>query len=232
MSGTIDLTVVLPIHNECGAHERLVSELCVCFSSVAMEILVVDDGSSPALVKLQQIPATYRFIRHPRRMGSGYSRRMASRLARGQWVAWMDGDLTYDPQDLLRLWEVRESWDQVIGQRTCEAGSCRYVRRLVKGFIFHASAILWRMPIPDLNSGMRLMRRESLACWVNELPDGFSCTSTATLAALNRGQRIKFVPIGYHSRQAGTRSKFHPLTDTARLLATVLRQYRQRPIPG
>jgi hypothetical protein len=39
-------------------------------------------------------------------------------------------------------------------------------------------------PIPDLNSGLRIMRRDLVLRYLDLLPDGFSFTTTITLAAI------------------------------------------------
>jgi len=52
--------------------------------------------------------------------------------------------------------------------------------------------------------------------------------TTATLAALNRGQKVRFVPISYFPRESGTKSKFHPLFDTARLLRAGWIQWQRK----
>jgi hypothetical protein len=75
--------------------------------------------------------------------------------------------------------------------------------------------------IPDLNSGLRIFRREVAQQFTRILPDGFSFTTTITLAMLERGYRVKYVPIDYHKR-AG-RSKIRPVYDTLNILQLILR---------
>ncbi|MDT8324513.1 MAG: glycosyltransferase, partial [Bacteroidota bacterium] len=70
--------------------------------------------------------------------------------------------------------------------------------------------------IPDLNSGLRIFRKEVAQQFTRILPDGFSFTTTITLAMLERGYRVKYVPIDYHKR-AG-RSKIRPVYDTLNIL--------------
>jgi hypothetical protein len=53
------------------------------------------------------------------------------------------------------------------------------------------------------------------------IPNGFSCVSSMTLAFLCNGHSVKFVPVPYRKRIG--HSKFHPVTDTASYLLTVLR---------
>jgi hypothetical protein len=51
------------------------------------------------------------------------------------------------------------------------------------------------MRIPDLNSGFRAARREALQRYFHILPDGFSFSTTSTLALLKGGYEVDWVPI-------------------------------------
>jgi hypothetical protein len=75
--------------------------------------------------------------------------------------------------------------------------------------------------IPDLNSGLRVFRKQVAQQFLRILPDGFSFTATITLAMFESGYRVKYVPINYH-RRAG-RSKIRPIYDTLNIVQLVLR---------
>ena len=53
------------------------------------------------------------------------------------------------------------------------------------------------------------------------LPDGFSFTTTITLASLTNGHRVDYVSIDYAQRSG--RSKIAPIRDTLRFTALILR---------
>ena len=53
------------------------------------------------------------------------------------------------------------------------------------------------------------------------LPDGFSFTSTLTLAALSSGWVVRYVPIDYRRREG--RSKIRPIRDTIGFLSLIIR---------
>jgi hypothetical protein len=75
--------------------------------------------------------------------------------------------------------------------------------------------------IPDLNSGLRVFRRRVIDRLWNVLPDGFSFTTTITLAMITNGYRVSYVPTDYMPRVG--RSKFRPFRDTLRFVELVLR---------
>src|SRR5690606_3408179 len=75
--------------------------------------------------------------------------------------------------------------------------------------------------IPDLNSGMRVFRRELAVRFGGLFPDGFSFTSTITLASHINGYRVEYVPIDYYAR-TGT-SSIRPVRDSFGFLLLILR---------
>jgi hypothetical protein len=74
-----------------------------------------------------------------------------------------------------------------------------------------------RQPIPDLNSGLRVFKREVIERFLGYLPDTFSFTTTATIAFMTNQYLVEYVPISYAARIG--RSKISPVTDTIRYFA-------------
>jgi hypothetical protein len=102
-----------------------------------------------------------------------------------------------------------------------------WLRRLVKWAMTLLAQVLVGHPIPDLNSGLRVMRRAVLTQFVPMLPDGFSFTSTITLALLLNHYRVRFIPINYYQRTG--RSKIRLVYDTVnsvRLIVRTAARYR------
>lgn len=226
------LSVVIPAHNEAAALAKLLPELKTQLNESfpgTWEILVIDDGSTDETVAVaESMGMGVRLLRHAERRGSGASRKTGSRAAAGELIAWIDGDGTYPAEALAAAFGELGTADQVVGARSTDFGRLRVLRMMVKNCTARIASWLWGTSIPDLNSGLRVFRRGSLLAWLEELPDGFSCTTTATLAALNHRQRVIFHPILYRPRQTFASSKFHPLWDTLRLWRVVWHCWRCR----
>ena len=75
--------------------------------------------------------------------------------------------------------------------------------------------------IPDLNSGLRVIRKSLLKRYTYILPDGFSLTSTITLAAMTNGYRVLYKKIDYADRKGS--SKIRPISDTLNFLILIIR---------
>lgn len=224
------VTVVLPCFNErdhvLAELERIAAALDA--SGLTYEVLAIDDASTDgtlAVLKEAELRMPHlRVVGFRRNGGSGTARRIGTMDARGSIVVWTDADLTYPNEripELVQLLLDDDSYDQVVGARTTEEGTHKWLRVPAKWFVRKIAERLSNQRIPDLNSGLRAFRRDVALPYLRLLPPGFSCVTTITLAFLSNQHDIKYVPIGY-AKRAG-RSKFHFVKDAYRYILQVLR---------
>jgi polyisoprenyl-phosphate glycosyltransferase len=219
----LDVSVVLPVYNELGHVVEEIGRIQAALeaSPYSFEIIVVDDGSTDGSVdELLDVEGIH-LIRFSQNRGAGSARKTGTRAAQGQVVVWTDADMTYPNDEIPQLVKELEGFDQVVGARTSEQGTAKFLRVPAKWFIRRLASYLLQLPIPDLNSGFRAFRRDVVAQFLHLLPDGFSCVTTMTMTFLANGYSVKHVPIEYRPR-AG-RSKFHWWIDTKRYLTQVVR---------
>ena len=211
----LDITVVLPVHNEIGHVRQEIERISGPFerSDYSWELLVIDDGSTDGTTELLRDIPNIRLIELPQNRGVGYARRLGTRQALGEIVVWTDADMSYPNDKMIELVESMGEWaDHVVGARTTEQGTHAWARKPAKWFIRKLASYLVQTPIPDLNSGFRAFRRQESLPYLHMLPDGFSCVTTITLAFLSNGHIVQYVPIDYATR-AG-KSKFRYFHDT------------------
>ena len=223
MDGTeFEISVVIPVYNEEKAIGDDLDTIIATMkrSGYTYEVIVVDDGSTDRTADIARAKGV-KVIQHPINRGTGAARRTGILQTRGEVIVMTDGDSTYPNQDIPRLLEYLPAFDQVVGARTSEKGSFRFLRAPAKWLIRKLACYLTGMDIPDLNSGLRAFKREVMLKFLYLIPDGFSCVTTMTLAFLCNGYTIKYVPIDYYKRIG--HSKFHPINDTYNYLLTVIR---------
>jgi hypothetical protein len=109
----------------------------------------------------------------------------------------------------------------VVGARTGEHVKIPFFRRPAKWFIGKLANYLSGYRIPDLNSGLRLFRREIAERFFTLFPDGFSFTTTITVASMSSDYAVKFVPIDYFKRVG--KSSISPLRDFFGFMLLVVR---------
>jgi glycosyltransferase involved in cell wall biosynthesis len=224
------VSIVLPCYNE---QDHVLRELerisrAMDASGMPYELIAVDDASIDATLdrlKLAEPKLPRLKIRHfPRNGGAGTVRRIGSQQAQGDIVVWTDADMTYPNEripELVAMLDADSTIDQVVGARTSEEGTHKFVRVPAKWFIRKLAEKLTNSEIPDLNSGLRAFRREVALPYLRLLPAGFSCVTTITLSFLSNEHGVKYVPIDY-AKRAGV-SKFKFVSDAYRYILQVLR---------
>jgi glycosyltransferase involved in cell wall biosynthesis len=218
----LDLTVLLPSYNEEEAIGPVIREIRDALREWpgTYEILVVDDASTDRTAE-RAVADGVRVLRRPENGGSGASRKTGTRAARGRVVAMLDADGTYVAADLPHLLTFFPDYDQVNGARTSEQGTLKALRFSAKLAIRKLAEFISGKRIPDLNTGMKLYKRDLMLQYLWCMPDGFSCVTSMTLAFLCNGHPVKYVKVDYRKRIG--RSKFHPVKDAAKYFATMVR---------
>lgn len=171
------------------------------------EIIVVDDGSSDDTAE-RAAAAGARVLRHRQNRGYGASLKTGISHARFDWILITDADGTYPAEEIPKLLAVSDRNAMVVGARTGQDVAIPLSRRPAKWFLRKLAGYLAGRKLPDLNSGLRLMRRDLIERYVHLLPDGFSFTTTITLAAACNGHEVEYVPINYLKRLG--KSKIRP----------------------
>ena len=219
------VSVIVPTYNE---EEAIAGDLKVILETMEAsrwdyEVIVVNDGSTDGTAEIVRGFENVKLLEHKQNRGGGFSRNTGIKAATGDVVMVTDGDGTYPNQDMPKLLEVMEQddLDMVVGARTKEAGTMRFLRMRAKWFIRKLAEWLSGFQIPDLNSGLRAMKRDVFMPFMEILPWGHSWVSTITLAMLSSGFNVGFVDIDYFPRK-GT-STFHPLKDTYSYITLVIR---------
>ncbi len=216
------LSVVIPAFNEEGAIGDVVKSARSVLNSARIphEILVVDDGSVDGTAS-RATRAGARVILMGENHGYGASLKAGFRAARGDLLAMLDADGTYPEGDLPRLVRAMDEADMVVGARTKNPSAIPALRRPAKWLLTRWAEYLSERHIPDLNSGMRVFRREAYQRFQGLMPNRFSFTTTITLALECHGYVVKYLPIDYRPRTGD--SKIRPVSDTLNFFSIVLR---------
>lgn len=183
------------------------------------EIVVVDDGSTDNTATIAEATGV-RVIRKPANVGYGHSLKIGFASTKSDFVAIIDADGTYPAAELPRMLEMCRTADMVVGDRGQAMTGVPLIRKPAKWILNSLANALARRRIPDLNSGLRVFRRQSLERFVQLLPDGFSLTTTITLCMICSGLTVVYHPISY-GRRIG-HSKIRP-TDFFRFMLLVVR---------
>ncbi len=227
---TLDVTIVLPCYNE---QDHVLAEVervakAMDATDFSYELLVIDDKSTDSTLEVLQDALPHypnmRLMPFRRNGGSGTARRIGTSEAYGRVIVWTDADMTYPNERIPEFVQYlldHPDVDQVVGARTTEQGTHKFLRVPAKWMIRKVAERLVQTKIPDLNSGLRAFRRDVSLPYLRLLPPGFSCVTTITMSFLSNQHPVDYLPIDY-AKRAGS-SKFHFIKDAYRYILQVLR---------
>ena len=215
----MDLSVVIPAHNEAENVGPLVREIVAALAGSAArgagvgagaadyEIVLVDDGSTDATFEraealVREVPRLV-IARHERSRGQSFAIVTGVRSARGAWIATLDGDGQNDPADIPKLLAVRAK-ERAAGGPLLVAGYRKKRRdtwtKRVSSRV--ANAVRGRMlkdRTPDTGCGLKLFEREAFL----SLPHFDHMHRFLPALFLRAGGRVVSVEVAHRPRERG-----------------------------
>ena len=221
------LSVIIPCYNEKDSLNNVLTAILAELEKLSLprEIIIVDDASTDG--SLDTISGYgdkgVKVVKSKIRRGYGASLKAGLRSAKYDLVAITDADGTY-PAEMLPVM-VRQlldnDVDMVVGARVKAGAKIPIIRRPAKWMINRLAEYLAGRKIPDVNSGLRVMRKNIVEKFLNILPDGFSFTTTITLAMMTNNYLVEYLPVDYYQRSG--KSKFKAISDTLKFIQLILR---------
>lgn len=194
------VSIVIPAYQEAENIASVVEEVKAVLVGLPnkSEVIVVCDGSTDGTGDVAE-KAGASVVRHAYNKGYGAALKTGIRAATGRTVIFIDADGQHDAKDIVRLVKERQAYDMVVGARKGTAGSPMW-RKPGKIFLGWLANKLSGKKIPDLNSGYRALDREMALHFLPLMPNGFSFSTTSTIAAFKCGYTVEYIPIKVEKR--------------------------------
>ena len=200
------LSVIVPAFNEAGQIERCVAETAAALDElgVAYEIVIVDDGSDDGTADLARAAAAgqprVRVTGHDVNLGKGSALIRGTATALGDLVLFVDADLEVHPRQVALLYDelVSRDLDVVIGSKLHPDSQLDYPRsrRVLSIGYYLLVRLLFRLPVRDTQTGLKLYRIEPLRRVVPRLVVKRFAHDLEVLVNLRRlGYRIGEAPV-------------------------------------
>lgn len=199
-----ELTIIIPAYNEEKAIFPTLEKLLPYVQKNSWKVIVVNDGSTDGTKEILENLNFIKVINH--KVNRGYGASLKSGLAEVSTVlvAFYDADGQHNPDELEKLWNSWIDQDMIVGQRV--KGSHFSLSRAPGKWILGKTAnFLAGRKIPDLNSGLRIVKKNVIDKYVQLFPDGFSFSTTSTIAFLSDKKLVEYLPI-QTSKRSGTSS--------------------------
>ena len=232
---TPSFSVVIPCYNEEKGLSKSLDDLRKALSVCKdYEIIVIDDGSSDKTPSILKDYAAFvpemQILHNESNLGYGASLKRGIRKSTAEVIVITDADGTYPAPAIPGLLENLGKCDMVVGARTGPNVNIPLARRPAKWLLLRYARWMAKADIKDINSGLRAFRKKEAFRFFPLLPQGFSFTTTITLAMHVNGMQVSYHPIDYNKRIG--KSSIRPIRDTLAFFSLVLRTTMYfRPLP-
>jgi glycosyltransferase involved in cell wall biosynthesis len=204
---TIDVSVVVPMHDEQGNVEPLYQSLRSALEALGRtyEIVVVDDGSRddtyPRLSRLAAEDRRLKLVKLRRNYGQTAAMAAGFDHASGEVIVPMDGDLQNDPSDIAALLEkIDEGNDVVSGWRRDRQDG--FTRRLPSRIANWLIGRVTGVRLHDYGCTLKAYRADI----VRETRLYGEMHRFLPALAYQAGAQITEIPVKHHPRSSGTSS--------------------------
>jgi glycosyltransferase involved in cell wall biosynthesis len=226
--GFAPVVVVIPALNEEDCIGDVLAEIPGEACGLAIDTIVVDDGSSDRTAEIARGGGAY-VARRRRNSGQGAAFRVGYRLAwehGGRYVVTLDADGQWNPAEIPTVLEpvVDGEADLVLGSRVLGHAETDDIVRHAGVRVFSLLVrVLTGVTVTDTSSGLRAMLAEVAVTARQEEPQYQS--SELLLSALSRGYRVTERPIVLRKRLAGESKKGHNALYGVRYARVILRTW-------
>jgi len=217
-----NLTIIIPAYNEELGIKATIENLLPFAQKHDWRILIVNDGSKDNTEAIISSIKNVDTINHSYNKGYGAALKTGIRAAETDYIAMYDADGQHNPEDLEAMWQNDENYDMLIGERGKDSHQ-DWMRKPGKWMLAKIANFLTERKIPDLNSGLRIIKREILINRLHLFSNAFSFSTTSTVALMNLGYNIKYFPIKVNKRVGtSTVRQFKHGTNTIMLILRLI----------
>lgn len=212
------LSVIIPVYNEEKMVGQVIEELKNELNKLDLEyeIIVVNDGSTDRSKEILMKISNIKIIEHLENRGYGASLKAGFKESRGDLILIIDADGSYPVEAVKELTKHIPEYDMVIGARKKYRP---FYGRPAKWFLNKFAGYLTGTKVLDLNSGMRIFKKQIILDNWKIFPQKFSFSSTLTMICLTNDYKVKNIKIDYLKRNG--KSKLKPVKSFKQFIGLV-----------
>jgi len=206
-----DITILVPAYNEAQRIESTLHKILAYAPDrfERSEVLVVDDGSADGTADLveKRFGDRVRVVRRPQRGGKGAAVRSGVMAASGQWILFVDADLSIPIEEIEKLSPFGEKASIVIGSKRAPGSEIEYpkVRHFLGGIGQMLISVFVVSGFDDTQCGFKLYRADvAKELFRYQRIDGFGFDFEVLFLARRMRHAVSEVPVRCAHKIGGT----------------------------
>jgi glycosyltransferase involved in cell wall biosynthesis len=215
LTGKTEISIVIPAYNEEENIEKCFNEVSNVLReySYVFEVILEEDGSTDRTPEvIDSLAEKYSYVtalHSNKRGGKGFGIKKAMEVAKGEKLVLIDSDMEYSPEGIPTLLKSIGQYDIVIGFRG--KGGREGYRVVLSRLHSVAMRLLFGVDLQDIQSGIKIFKREVIEEIKPIVSDGFEFDSEVVVKALRRGYKVSYVPVSYHYKGRSKVSLMDPI---------------------
>lgn len=202
------LTIIIPTYNDEKGLKTFLPKLISVCSRMHWHIVIVNDCSTDNTISfISKYSEKILIINNSKNLGYGASIKRGIVATESEWIATMDADGQHLIKDLEKLASFADySFDAILGNRkktSHESISRMPGKWILKNFANYITG----QKIPDINCGLRILRRDVMLRLLSLTSDRFSFSTSTTICLMQLECRIKFVDVTQKERIGNSQVK-------------------------
>jgi glycosyltransferase involved in cell wall biosynthesis len=225
----IKYSVILPAYNEAESIGRAIGKVAGALKGLPAEVIVAEDGSRDGTFQAAKKAArgfsNVRVFHFEGRLGRGGALINAFSKAKGEFVAYIDTDLSPDPKALRELFTALEGCDVVTGSRYAPGAKAkRELSRLTASSVFNFLVqIVLGSGLRDHQCGLKAFKKPVILEICKRVKSrGWFWDTEVLVLAQKMGYRTAEVPIAWSEERFAGQSKVNFLRDSLRMFADIV----------
>jgi len=200
-----EITLVIPAFNEEQSLKEYLPVLMKSCQNNNWKAIIVNDGSTDNTKSILSGFVSNNFfsiINHKVNRGYGGALKSGILAAETEFVVTMDPDGQHRVEDVSVLLDFLKTnnADMVVGKREYDRN---HYRTIGKKAIRFFARMLMKVPVEDLNSGMKIYRTELVKKYLKHCPDGMAFSDIITLLFIYNRHLVLETPVELNKRKHG-----------------------------
>ncbi|MHA1848904.1 MAG: glycosyltransferase family 2 protein [Promethearchaeota archaeon] len=219
------ITVLIPTKNEAKAMKKLMSQLDAALSRYEQyEIIFIDKSNDDTKKIINALKDKHHSLIQQVKNGYGDAYKLGIKKAKGDYIVFIDGDLTYSPFSIPKFISllVETKTDFINGIRHPEEGAMSLINKIGNIFLSTMINLLFLMNIKDSQCGLKAIKRNALKK-LELKEDGMAFATEILIEAKMKKLRIAEVDINYRKRFGET--KLNRIKDGIEVFLFIIKKF-------
>jgi len=218
------ISIIIPAYNEEETIATIIENLKKELNQLNLnyEIIVVNDASTDNTKEIIERIPEIKVIHHLINKGYGASLKTGIKETKFNNLLFFDADGQHRSEYIKEMIKYVDEFDLISGNRVGYKGPI--IRQPGKKLLLWLANYLAQQRMPDINCGLRIVKKDKISKFLHLLCDGLSFSTTTLLLFATEGHTIKYIPVTINKRAGGksTVKPKHALDTLIVILRTIL----------